>query len=239
MIPHFGWRSVLMLGGLAISSDRADADLVAGIRAYMVAVCAPAERIRRVLSRISDNAAAAHPNPYPTQGRATGVAWMLGIGEIAALHLEHRRKASSSQRLADRFVRFASRPRFAGVLVVALILWISGNILELRMSGHAIDPPPFQWLQDGTGILALFLTVLILITQRREYQLDERRAQFTLQLELLAEQKNTKIIGMLEMLMRSHPELGAQADKEVSAMAVPIDTTTILSAIDRTHKETV
>ena len=159
------------------------------------------------------------------------------VQAMAALHLEHQRSASPIHRFADRTVRFASRPRFAGLLLLLISAWIAGNTFALRSTGHAIDAPPFQWLQDGMGALALFLTVLILITQRREYQLDERRARLTLHLALVADHKNAKLISMMETLLRNQSNTRADHDPEVSEMAIPANSAAILSAIDRTHED--
>src|SRR5579864_1290676 len=60
MIPHFGWRSVLQIGGAAplLLTMLLVLLLPESVR-YMVAKGQPAERIRRVLNRISASAAAA------------------------------------------------------------------------------------------------------------------------------------------------------------------------------------
>ena len=60
MIPHFGWRSVLQFGGAAplLLTMLLVLLLPESVR-YMVAKGQPAERIRRVLNRISTSAAAA------------------------------------------------------------------------------------------------------------------------------------------------------------------------------------
>jgi MFS transporter, AAHS family, 4-hydroxybenzoate transporter len=57
MIPHFGWRSVLMLGGIAplVLSVLLIATLPESVR-YMVAKARPVEKIRATLARISHDA---------------------------------------------------------------------------------------------------------------------------------------------------------------------------------------
>ena len=52
------------------------------------------------------------------------------------------------------------------------------------------------------GLLALYVTVLILTTQRRDDQLASYREQLTLELAILGEQKSAKIISLLEELRR-------------------------------------
>ena len=60
MIPNFGWRSVLLLGGVVplVLVLLMLATLPESVR-YMVARAQPVERIRRVLGRIAVSAAEA------------------------------------------------------------------------------------------------------------------------------------------------------------------------------------
>jgi MFS transporter, AAHS family, 4-hydroxybenzoate transporter len=57
MIPHFGWRSVLMLGGIAplLLSVLLIVSLPESVR-YMVAKARPVEKIRQTLARVSQDA---------------------------------------------------------------------------------------------------------------------------------------------------------------------------------------
>ncbi|MDM0067732.1 MFS transporter [Variovorax sp. J31P207] len=88
MIPHWGWRSVLLLGG-TVPVVLALLMLVAlpeSVR-YMVARGQPAERIRRVLVRISATAAAA-TSFVLTERQAAGP--VAGSGMAVVLGRSHR-----------------------------------------------------------------------------------------------------------------------------------------------------
>ena len=85
------------------------------------------------------------------------------------------------------------------------------------------DPPPFNWLQGLVGLLALYDTVLILITQRRDDLLASYREQLTLELAILGEQKAAKIIALLEEMRCDNPNLRDRVDVEAEAMSVPAD----------------
>lgn len=162
---------------------------------------------------------------------------MQSVHTIATLHDEHHRAASRMQKVVESAVRLAGRPRFAGVMFALMAAWVLGNFLVDRAGGHPLDPPPFPLLESVIGALALFLTILILITQRREYELEERRTQLSLQLALLAEQKNAKIIEMIETLLNAHPDESLRADPAASSMAKPVDSAALLSAIDERQRE--
>lgn len=159
------------------------------------------------------------------------------IQAIAQLHAQHHREATPVQRGIDRLTKFIGRPRFMGVLTAALALWIGGNVI-LRLSGRpALDPPPFAWLEEAATLLALFITVLILTTQRREDEIAQHREQLTLELALLSEQKTAKIIRMLEELRRDSPQIVDRVDAEADALSVPADPQAVLDGIKGSHED--
>ncbi|MCJ2136843.1 DUF1003 domain-containing protein [Methylobacterium sp. J-026] len=127
------------------------------------------------------------------------------------------------------------RPRFVGVLTLAILTWIGLNLLLPAMGRVSFDPPPFAYLQDVGGLLSLYITSLILITQRHDEQLAEHRAQLTLELAIVTEQKNAKIIALLEEMRRDHPHLVDRVDEQATSMAQPADPQAVLDAIKDTH----
>ena len=157
------------------------------------------------------------------------------VRAIARLHAEHHGEATTSQRLVERLTAGAGRPRSLIVLTVLMVGWMALN-LALPVLGHkAWDEPPFSWLQGATGIAALYMTILILVTQRREDQLASHREQLTLELGILSEQKAAKIIELLEELRRDLPHVRDRVDEEAVAMSAPADPEAVLNAIKETH----
>ena len=67
---------------------------------------------------------------------------------------------------------------------------------------RSVDPPPFFWLQGLVSCNALLLTVAVLIRQNRMAQAGEHRSHLDLQINLLSEQKVTKILQMVDELQR-------------------------------------
>ncbi len=158
------------------------------------------------------------------------------VRAIAELQAQHHRRATPVQRIVDRSVRTLSEPRVIGVLTIIIVGWIALNV-GLATYGHAFDLFPFPLLQDAGAALALYLTLLILITQRREDELTQHREQLTLELAILSEQKNAKIIQLLEELRRDTPSVQNRVDLEAEALSVPADPQAVLDAIMDTHEE--
>ena len=123
---------------------------------------------------------------------------------------------------------------FPGITVGGGFSGTSGESSSFRHG--PFDAPPFPWLQDGGTAVALFITVLILITQRRENELAEHREQLTLELAILSEKKSAKIIELLEELRRDMPTVRQRDDAEAAEMARPADPQAVLQAITETHE---
>ncbi|MGZ3403513.1 MAG: DUF1003 domain-containing protein [Phenylobacterium sp.] len=153
------------------------------------------------------------------------------VQAIARLHIDHRRGSTGLQRTVERLTRFFSRPRAAGLLAVGVALWIGLN-LGLQLAGLApFDPAPFSGLQSVTSVGALFMTVFILVTQRREDELSELREQLTLELAMLSEQKTAKLIELVEELRRDLPNVRNRPDAEAASLARPADPEAVLEVL--------
>ena len=157
------------------------------------------------------------------------------IRSIARLHAEHHQNATPVQRAVDHITALIGRPGFLGVLAVIVASWISLNLLAAALGYRPIDPPPFPGLGLAVSLVSLYIVVLILATQRREYQLAQLREQLTLELAILSEQKTAKVIQLLEESRRDNPLIRNRVDQEAEAMAQPADPQSVLHAIKETH----
>jgi uncharacterized membrane protein len=79
--------------------------------------------------------------------------------------------------------------------------------------------------------MALYVTLFILTTQRRDDELASYREQLTLELAILGEQKAAKIISLIEELRRDDPTLRNRVDEVAAAMSIPADPQVVLDAI--------
>lgn len=153
------------------------------------------------------------------------------VEAIAKLHADHDREAGTLQRLVERLTTWIGRPQFIAGMTAAVAAWIAANLLAPAAGFEAWDGPPFAGLQGAIGLLALYVTVLILTTQRRADRLAGHREQLTLELAILGEQKSAKIIALLEELRNDNPALRDRVDTEADAMSVAADPQAVLDAI--------
>jgi uncharacterized membrane protein len=157
------------------------------------------------------------------------------IEAMSAFHLAHHRGASGLQRGMDRLTAAVGAPWALVLIVAALAVW-GVQIVALSPRGelqHGI-----AWLSLTASCAALLVSVLILITQRREDILAERRDQLILELAILSDRKGAKLIALIEELRRDVPNVSDRIDPESEGMATPTDLVEVIAAIDQGAAET-
>lgn len=171
--------------------------------------------------------------PAPDDGAQLTEHVEQSINAIVDFHEEHYRSAPALQRALDAVTDALGRP----VLVVLVIAGLATWIAVAWSTGHGgVTEPSFAWLELAATVASLLVAILILATQRREDQLNERRAKLTLELAIQADRKSAKIIELLEELRRDHPNVANRIDPESAEMARPTDTGVVLAAIDERGK---
>lgn len=103
-------------------------------------------------------------------------------------------RISGVQLVIERISAFFGSPAYFAFAIAFIVLWVLVNLWGTAAGWKHIDEPPFFWLQGIVSSNALLLTVAVLIRQNRMAQLAEHRAHLDLQINLLTEQKATKIL---------------------------------------------
>ena len=160
------------------------------------------------------------------------------VEAILAFYTREEQKISRSQRVLETISGFVGRPLFLVSSLLFVALWIVANVFAPRFGWAVFDPPPFAWLQGIFSLGALLTTTVVLIKQNRLGKLEELRAHLDLQVNLLAEQKATKLIDLIEELRRDLPMVKDRSDPEAAALQQPTDPNVVLATLDeRREKE--
>jgi uncharacterized membrane protein len=120
------------------------------------------------------------------------------VQRIQALEAREHEKATTADHVADAIANFAGSITFAFITVLLIGGWVVANLL---LPQHArIDPFPFPLLTLVLSIEAIFLSIFILMSQNRAARVSDKRSHLDLQLNLLSEQENTKMLLLLERI---------------------------------------
>jgi uncharacterized membrane protein len=125
-----------------------------------------------------------------------------------------RAKRTGADRMAAAIARFCGTMTFVLVHAALFAAWIGYNTLP--WFDH-FDPYPFTFLTLVVSLEAIFLATFILISQNYDMRISERRNQLDLQINLLAEQENTKILQILERIAK-HVGAHVGDDPQVRAL---------------------
>jgi uncharacterized membrane protein len=139
---------------------------------------------------------------------------------FVAVKAQHARDRGPVERLAQLLNDIASSTPFLVVHVVWFLVWISWNIGLLKL--RPFDPYPFGLLTMVVSLEAIFLSIFVLLAQKREAAIAELREEIALQVGLWTEQEVTKSLQLITGLYRrlGHP---IADDPELREMLRPLD----------------
>ena len=142
--------------------------------------------------------------------------------------------------LADKLNDLAASTPFLVFHVVWFLVWLPWNTGLLRRFGlHPFDPYPFGFLTMVVSLEAIFLSIFVLLAQKRESAIAELREELSLQVALWTEQEVTKTLQLVTGLYRrlGHP---VAEDPELRQMLGPLDVhgleNRLMAEIDRSAK---
>ena len=162
----------------------------------------------------SDNAAAVQRN----------IETILQLEKTAVL------SRSVAEHVADKVTKFAGSTPF----ILLHILWFSGWIFVNSgkfFNISAFDPFPYSFLTLVVSLEAIFLTLLVLMSQNRMTKEADKRAHLDLQINMLNEQETTVILRMVQKIAL---HLGLEEAKEDTAneLAKETDISRLSQALD-------
>ena len=139
------------------------------------------------------------------------------FGAIKAQHAANRTLLES---IAERLNGAASSPAFLATHAIWFTVWILWNTGAFGL--RAFDPFPFGLLTMVVSLEAIFLTIFVLMAQKRESAIAELREEMSLQVGLRLEEEVTKTLQLVAGL---YTRLGHKVgeDEELREMLQPLD----------------
>ncbi|HWZ61525.1 MAG TPA: DUF1003 domain-containing protein [Steroidobacteraceae bacterium] len=156
------------------------------------------------------------------------------ITDIRRLQQRERAALRMSERRLERILNVLARPSYPLALLGFVIVWLAVNTLGALIHLTPFDPPPFPWLQGLITLTALLTTTVVLTVQRRQSALAAHQAHLDLQINLLTEQKVSKVIHLLEELRTDLPMVSDRSDPHASDLQRPTRASQVVSALRET-----
>lgn len=124
-------------------------------------------------------------------------------------------------KLADTLTSFFGSIPFVLInafYITAMLLINTGQIPSIAI----FDPFPFVFLATTLTIEAIFLMIIILMSQIRQNQTSTLRSELQLQVSLISEKELTKVLKLIRMVLRKQG-VEIKNDMELEAMIDEID----------------
>jgi uncharacterized membrane protein len=163
------------------------------------------------------------PPPGPTQPERRQ---NRGIANKAfgALKAQHAAERTLIEGFANGLNEIASSTPFLLLHLVWFLIWLPWN---LGMFGlKPFDPFPFGLLTMVVSLEAIFLSIFVLLQQKRESAIAELREELMLQVNLRIEQEVTKTLQLVAGLYTRMGHVMAE-DEELGDMLRPLDVVNI------------
>ena len=155
------------------------------------------------------------------------------IAALLAVKREHERARPWPARVADAVTRFAGSMWSVAAHALLFGFWIAAN-LGLVPRVPAWDPYPFVMLAMWASVEAIFLSTFILVSQNRQAELAERRAELDLQVNLLAEHEVTRLLHLVERIART---VGAPVGEELEELKRDVDPQAVMREMQRAEDD--
>jgi uncharacterized membrane protein len=149
---------------------------------------------------------------------------------IQSFEAKFLEKRTISEKFADYFVRIFGSIKFLVFHLIWFLIWIVWN-LGMIPGLPVFDSYPFILLTTIVSIEAIFLSVMVLISQNRAANIDRLRSEVDLQINLIAEQEITKVLNLLTLLMERQG-INVGSDPEIQIMLKKIDLNSIEKKIE-------
>jgi uncharacterized membrane protein len=172
----------------------------------------------------------------PSHGTATATSGVTideltarNVDSVVRIEAESHAKRTLSDSLADAVTGFCGSMSFVWTHVAWFGIWI---VLNTMPGFEHYDPFPFPFLTLVVSLEAIFLSTFILISENRQSRIADRRNLLDLQINLLSEQENTKMLKLLAQIAR---KVGAEVDDaEIRALVAPTHPDHLADQIEHT-----
>lgn len=161
--------------------------------------------------------------------------------EVALRHARHQmvqsikahlsQQQTFSERIADFMVSWFGSVSFLwfnAIVFISWIVWNTGMIPDFP----PIDPFPYVFLTMVVSLEAIFLSIFVLMSQKRESRISELREEIDIQVNMIAEQEITKVIHLVTYLMK-HLNVPYEKDPELRRMMHPLNMDEIRGELER------
>lgn len=142
-------------------------------------------------------------------------------GVIQSFEAKSRANRSLAEKVADFITAHLGSMPFLIINALWFSLWIVINTGVIPVIPQ-FDPFPFGLLTMVVSLEAIFLAIIVLISQNRAGKIDDLREEVDLQINTIAEEEITKMMELQILLLKKNG-IDVSKDTELQEMLEPLD----------------
>ena len=178
---------------------------------------------------LKGNAARGNGESVKGQPKPGVVKIQRNIETILEMEKEAVQSRSIAEHIADKVTTYAGSAPFIIFHIIWFGVWI---LINGRVFGIApFDAFPYSFLTLVVSLEAIFLTLLVLMSQNRMTKEADKRAHLDLQINMLDEQETTVILRMVQSIAR-HLGLEEEIDDSVQELCEETDVNHVAKTLD-------
>ncbi|MEX0587430.1 MAG: DUF1003 domain-containing protein [Patescibacteria group bacterium] len=140
---------------------------------------------------------------------------------IESVEARMRSRRSWIEKIEDRVAAVFGTTEFLIINTAWFATWLILNS-EMVPGLKPFDPYPHIFLTTTVSLEAIILAIFVLITQNRQERVNSLREEMGLQIDIITEQENTKILKILAEILK---KMGVDVtqDPELKKMLEPLN----------------
>ncbi|MBP6911969.1 MAG: DUF1003 domain-containing protein [Candidatus Pacebacteria bacterium] len=154
--------------------------------------------------------------------------------KISGFRARMQEKITTIDKVADWMTNFFGSTSFLWGNFIFFIFWILLNS-RIFKNEIIIDPFPFNFLTMAVSLEAIFLSIIVLMSQNRSAKIDNIREEVNFEIDVRSEAEITKILNIVDEL-HNYFGLPHHRDKELSEMKQNIDVMQMRHEIEDSNK---
>lgn len=148
-------------------------------------------------------------------------------------------RANSNRSLTEKVADFLTEQfgsmSFLAFNLIWFMVWVFWNV-GASNGVRVFDPFPFGLLTMIVSLEAIFLSIIVLISQNRAEKINNLRQEIDLQINTIAEEEITKMMELQVMLLRKQG-IDISTDVELREMLEPTDPAKIERALEKEQEK--
>ncbi|MBU1200694.1 DUF1003 domain-containing protein [Patescibacteria group bacterium] len=155
---------------------------------------------------------------------------------IKSIKAKANLKRNWIEKVADWLTQKFGTVLFLSINAAWFIVWLLVN-LDLIPGIKPFDSFPFGLLTMIVSLEAIFLAIIVLISQNREEKITDLREEISLQIGIFSERELSKVLELMMLILKKN-NIDVSQDKQLQRMLKPFDMNRVEKVLENEVNET-